>query len=268
LQNSSDDDIRKEFISPQGWYLGGKMHPPVIGLNMNYACYPKYPATDLRFRDCYEIYTPYVDGIAAAGGLPLPIPPLENSRLLEKFIDRLDGFVFTGGEDYPPEFYGKDPHPELKLAHPRRVQADIQLARQVLASKIPVLGICGGLQLINIAAGGKLIQHLDSVEAHRAPSFTQDAFHAVSLVGETALSAVFDTASMVVNSAHHQAVHPDYIGAGLRIAALADDGVIEALESVGKRFLLAVQWHPERMADDEHGRRIFTALISACYHHR
>jgi putative glutamine amidotransferase len=241
-----------------------KMQTPVIGLNMDYTCYPKYPATDPRFRDCYDLYAPYIDVIAAAGGLPLPIPPLEDFQFLEKYLDRLDGFVFTGGEDYPPEFYGEKPLPELNLAHPRRVQADIHLARRVLASKIPVLGICGGLQLINIAAGGKLIQHLDSADDHKATTFTKDASHAVTLVVDTALSAVFKTAHLIVNSAHHQAVHPDYIGTGLRVAALAADGVIEALEGVGKRFLLGVQWHPERMWGDGNQRRLFAFFIKVC----
>ena len=240
------------------------MQLPIIGLNMDYTCYPKYPATDPRFRDCYDIYAPYVDVIAGSGGVPLPIPPLENSQLLEKYLDRLNGFVFTGGEDYPPEFYGEKPQPGLTLAHPRRVRADIHLARQVIASKIPVLGICGGLQLINIALGGKLIQHLNPVENHKAISYTKDASHTVTLVGGTALSDIFRATQMVVNSAHHQAVHPHHIGAGLRVAALAADGVIEALEAVGKRFLLGVQWHPERLAGDGKRRRLFDFFIGAC----
>lgn len=240
------------------------MRLPVIGLNMDFTCYPKYPATDPRFRECYDVYAPYVDRVADAGGLPLPIPPLENSRLLEKYLDRLDGFLFTGGEDYPPEFYGENPQPELIPAHPRRVQADIHLARLVLSSKIPVLGICGGLQLINIALGGKLIQHLNPVEKHKAISYTKDASHAVTLVDGTSLSGVFKTSHLVVNSAHHQAVHPRHIGAGLRVAALAADGVIEALESVENRFLLGVQWHPERMAGNGGQRRLFDFFIRAC----
>ncbi|MEW6671301.1 MAG: gamma-glutamyl-gamma-aminobutyrate hydrolase family protein [Thermodesulfobacteriota bacterium] len=240
------------------------MQPPVIGLNMDYTCYPKYPAGDPQFRDCYDIYAPYVDMVAAAGGIPLPIPPVGNVQLLEEYLERVDGFVFTGGEDYPPEFYGEKPQPHLQPAHPRRCQADIHLARWVLASDMPVLGICGGLQLINIALGGKLIQHLDSVNTHKAASFTKDASHAVTLIGGTTLSAVFKTGRLRVNSAHHQAVHPDHIGTGLRVAALAPDGVIEALETVGKRFLVGVQWHPERMAEAEQGRLIFYALISAC----
>jgi len=231
---------------------------------MDYTCYPKYPATDPRFRDCYDLYAPYVDVVADAGGLPLPIPPLENSQLFEKYLDLLDGFLFTGGEDYPPELYGEKPQPELIPAHPRRVKADIHLARQVLASKIPVLGICGGLQLINIALGGKLIQHLNPVENHKAISYTKDASHVVTLVGGTSLSEVFKTSQMVVNSAHHQAVYPNHIGAGLRVAALAADGVIEALEGVEKRFLLGVQWHPERMAGNGDQRRLFDFFIRAC----
>lgn len=240
------------------------MRLPVIGLNMDYTCYPKYPASDPQFRDCYDIYAPYVDVIAAAGGLPLPIPPLGDAQLLEKYLDRLDGFIFTGGEDYPPEFYGEKPQPKLTLAHPRRVQADIHVARRVLSSKIPVLGICGGLQLINIAAGGKLIQHLDSAADHKAPSYTQDAVHTVTIDGGTHLFAAFETAQLVVNSAHHQAVHPDHIGTGLRVAALAADGVIEALEGVDRRFLVGVQWHPERMADEGNQRRLFASFITAC----
>lgn len=240
------------------------MHPPMIGLNMDYTCYLQYPATDPRFRDRYDIYAPYVDGIAAAGGLPLMLPPLENCELLEKYLDQLDGFVFTGGKDYPPELYGETPQPELDPAHPRRVRADLYLARKVLASSLPVLGICGGMQLINITAGGKLIQHLDSVESHRAVSYTKDTLHAVTLAGGTALSAICGATHLVVNSAHHQAVHPEHIGKRLRVAARAEDGVIEALESAGSRFLLGVQWHPERMADADHGRRIFSALVSAC----
>lgn len=240
------------------------MELPVIGLNMDYSVYPKYPATDPQFRDCYDIYALYADAVADAGGLPMPVPCLQRASLQEAYLQRIDGFVFTGGEDYPPRLYGEAPVSEIDPAHPRRVASDLELVRRVLAGPMPVLGICGGMQLINIAAGGKLIQHLPSAGRHKAPSRTRDAFHPVSLEAGTRLAALLGTGPITVNSAHHQAVCPDHVGKGLRVASRAEDGVVEALEATAERFLIGVQWHPERMADSASGRRIFSALVSAC----
>jgi putative glutamine amidotransferase len=239
------------------------MKAPFIGINMDYSSYPDYPATDPQFRDCYDIYAPYVDVVADAGGVPLLVPCLNNESLLGKYVELIDGFVFTGGEDYPSEFYGELSEPETTVCHKRRSQIDIKLVHLVLATGMPVLGICGGLQLINIAAGGKLIQHLKNADTHRATSHTHDAEHSVTIIKGTILASMFGVERLVVNSAHHQGVHPEHIGNGLRITAQADDGTIEALEPVEERFLLAIQWHPERIQDSEHCWRIFSAFIKA-----
>lgn len=240
------------------------MKPPFIGINMNYESCEDYRPSQPRFRDSYRIYTPYVDVIGKAGGIPILVPCLDNEDIRGEYVKRVDGFLLTGGDDYPPEAYHEDRRPETKVCHERRYTADLRLAKLVLAKGMPVLGICGGLQLINIVSGGKLIQHLETAESHRARSHTEDGEHHINIVPGTILARVFASTRIPVNSAHHQAVAPQHLESKLRVTAQADDGVIEAIESVERRFLVGVQWHPERIADAKHQKRLFGAFVRAC----
>lgn len=221
---------------------------PTIGINMDVTA-DGWPRMSLP--------TDYVDAVLEAGGRPCLVPAIEDEQLLRGEVDGVDAFLFVGGADYPASIYGEPTHPEAKAMHERRAAVDVILARLVLRRGIPVLGICGGCQLLNIALGGKLVQHLDRAEAHRGGTRHEVAF------GEgSRLALIFAADLIAVNSYHHQAADPAAIGRDLVVTARADDGTVEAVESTGPRFLVGVQWHPERL-DGAHRGRIFGALIAA-----
>lgn len=251
------------------------MKRPLIGINTDYETYrgrgssdADFPqgcgGKDVHFRDSYWVYTRYVEVICDAGGLPLLVPCLGNEDLLKEYLERVNGFLFIGGADYPPESYGEVPHPKTKVCDERRSAADFELAKLVLARRIPLLAICGGSQLISIASGGKLIQHLKTARSHKGYSLTMDREHFINIVPDTILARIFASTRISVNSAHHQAVHPEHLGPKLQVTAQADDGVVEAIESGEERFLLGVQWHPERIRDGEHKKKLLGAFVKAC----
>lgn len=209
---------------------------------------------------------PYVESIVEAGGLPLLVPP-SPKEVLQEYLDLADGVLFTGGLDYPPELYGQKPHPSVEEQARERVQSDMDLMRLTLDSPKPALGICAGLQLMNICAGGALVQHLDGAEAHKAEHMEKDSSHPAKVEKGTLLHRIFGQDEIVVNSAHHQAADPKGLGKGLKVSALAPDGTIEGLELAAparERFFLFVQWHPERIPDAEHRRKLFGAFVKAC----
>lgn len=193
----------------------------------------------------------YIDKVRQAGGAPVILPPVAAPAMLARQLEAVDGIVFVGGADYDPALYGKPMHPKVELVPKERQDYDLALCRAVLARRIPALGICGGLQLVNIAAGGTLRVH---VEGHAAGE------HKVAVEEGSALARVLQATALAVNSTHHQAA--DTPGTNLRVVARAEDGVIEALEAADARFLLAVQWHPERMQTQE-SARLFAALVRA-----
>jgi len=215
----------------------------------------------------YEVPDTYVNCIAAAGGLPLLVPCNGNRKLLDEYIKMADGFLFIGGPDYPPGWYGEKPHPKSNLIHPRRAGIDLYLARAALRRKIPILGICGGHQLVNIALGGKLDQHIPNAADHQPAG--QKGWkqkiprHAVQITGGRILRRLFGERKIIVNSYHHQAVASDALGRGLEAVAFDGDGIVEAIESSESRFVLGLQWHPERMPLRAHASKIFNALVKA-----
>lgn len=253
---------------------------PRIGLNMALTGVSKAPTGKLL------IGTAYIDAIAGAGGLPVPLAPQADVGLLAELLDGLDGICFIGGPDYLPAHYGGRVQRAEELMDERRDRFDCALARQVLEeTSLPILGVCGGQQLLSISLGGALVQDLRTEwkpHASQAPlphaggapaeKGSYRYRHAARLEADSLLERVVAAApgTFLVNSEHHQAVRPDAIGAGLRASAWAPDGVVEALEPApdsafakAGRFLLGVQWHPERMQEEEAQRRIFRALIEA-----
>lgn len=233
---------------------------PKIAINCDYD--PGKPGA--RFRRRATLYMTYVESVIEAGGLPLLVPPSPLS-VLKEYINLADGILFTGGLDYPPQFYGQKPHPEVMTLPRERAESDRNLMRLVLESPKPALGICGGLQLFNIASGGALIQHLSNAHKHKSVHEEKDAAHAVSVLPGTRLGKLFGARTIQVNSAHHQAADPLRLPAGLKVSAMAPDGTIEGLELADpKRFLVFVQWHPERILDAKHRKKVFKAFIDAC----
>ena len=260
---------------------------PRIGMNMDVAAVDGWPRM--------AVGAAYVDAVREAGGWPVLVPAVPEEADLRERVEEVEGFVFIGGADYPSFLFSEPPHPKVNLMHERRWNTDILLARLALERRIPVLGICGGCQLLCIACGGKIIQHLPGADAHLKADAQE-----VEIVGGRILRQLFGLGRITVNSYHHQAVDPAAPGRGLEVAARAADGTVEAIEgtahwasqeeedrglrgsrgcgSRGKapekhtasvscgaadRFLLGLQWHPERMKNEEHRRKIFGAFVEA-----
>lgn len=202
----------------------------------------------------------YVRAVQRAGGLGLILPPdeaaVEDPDLL---LDRVDGLILAGGADIDPAAYGAEPHPETRETWPDRDRFEIALARRALERDLPLLGICRGMQLLNVALGGSLDQHLpDSVsEVHRAVGGSFGEHHVRLEPGSLACGAA-GLEALVVLSHHHQGV--ERVGEGLRVSGWSvEDDLVEAIELPGKRFALGVVWHPEEDPDS----RVIAALVDA-----
>jgi gamma-glutamyl-gamma-aminobutyrate hydrolase PuuD len=230
---------------------------PLVGFNCRYESDAQHPV-----RDYVGHYVPYHRALVAAGALPAMVPVLDDRATLSLYLDRLDGFLFTGGRDVPPLAYGQEPHPETEECDPRRFACDRLLAQLVLERPMPVLGICMGTQLLNVVYGGTLIQHLETDVRHTAIEPGNDSFHPVVLEEDNLLLEILRVAELEVNSSHHQAV--DKPAPGLRVLARAPDGIVEAVEMTDRDFFLGVQWHPERIFERPEQRRLIEAFVSAC----
>jgi len=212
----------------------------------------------------------YCAAIIAAGGVPFLLPYSDNRSVIEESFRRVDGVLLTGGEDVSPNLYGAEAHPSVTDCDPVRDSIEIDLARRALAEEKPILGICRGLQVINVALGGTLIQDICSCyqteiqhSGKRFPEDWQKLVHPVQLIQGTRLAALLSAAAIQVNSLHHQAV--DRLAPGLVIAATAPDGIIEGIEAADHPFFLAVQAHPEVLWPDiAEWRRLFEAFVDAC----
>jgi putative glutamine amidotransferase len=212
----------------------------------------------------YALRKNYFAALAAAGALPMALP--HHAGLAEAYLDEIDGLLITGGAfDVDPSLYGGgDTHPSVILKA-GRTEFELAMTRGALARNMPVLGICGGQQLLAVALGGTLIQHIpDSIATsieHEQPNPRTERGHDVIIAPDTLLARIIGKPRMAVNSAHHQAVATP--GQGAVINALAPDGVVEGVEHPGHRFALGVQWHPE-YAVDPADPLIFAAFVQAC----
>ncbi len=183
-------------------------------------------------------------------------------------LDGLAGLLLTGGTDVNPALYGEAPHPETQPADDGRDALEIRLLKQALQINLPVLAICRGLQLFNVVHGGTLIQHLDNRNHEKRTDLPVSADnHTATVEPETKLAAIVGSGKIAVNSRHHQAI--GQLGEGLRVSAVSEDDVIEAVERPDKAFALAVQWHPEdRCMVDARDRRLFESFARAVEQHR
>lgn len=199
----------------------------------------------------YELERSYVDAVLAAGGLPILLPHADPA-VAGAYLALLDGLVITGGAfDVPPELYGEPPREGCGPTKPERTRFEKDLLEAALAARLPVLGVCGGMQLMNVVRGGTLHQDLarDLGLSHEQPPPKDVPSHDALVVPGTQLAALVGPASLPVNSTHHQAVRD--AGAGVLVSARAPDGVVEAIELPDLPFAVGVQWHPEAVARHE-----------------
>jgi putative glutamine amidotransferase len=216
-------------------------------------------------REYYEVPEEYVRSVIRAGGVPVLVAQTAPGAAADRLLDGLDGLLFSGSADLDPRRYGERRHPRATRLHPDKEASDVRLIRKALARDMPILGVCGGLQLLNVALGGSLIQDIPSqirgALPHRADREAPRADHAVLIRPGSLLRRILRVRRLGVNSSHHQAVHA--LGRGLRECARSRDGLVEAVESAAHRFALGVQWHPERLGRRRLHRRLFGALVRA-----
>jgi putative glutamine amidotransferase len=203
----------------------------------------------------------YVKAIEQAGGRPMLIPPSDEA--VEETLSAVDGLVFSGGSDLDPDLYEQEPHEETSGVVPERDRAELALLEAALASDMPVLAVCRGSQVLNVARGGDLVQHLPDVIGDDKHKHTPGTFadHDVTLEPGTRLAELLGEHAPV-KSHHHQGF--GRVGDGLRVAAHAEDGTIEAVEDPAHRFAFGVLWHPEEGQD----RKLFEELVAAAADYR
>jgi putative glutamine amidotransferase len=236
------------------------MPQPVIGLTLDREPAGGYSKTHAW----YALRENYCSAIVAAGGLPILLP--HEPERAEDYLGLIHGLVVTGGAfDVDPALFGAGTRHATVTTKDRRTRFELAVTRGAVARDMAVLGICGGQQLLNVALGGTLIQHIpDEVAAalaHEQPNPRTEPGHTVEIIAGTELRRITDRAELPVNSAHHQAVKS--VAPGLVVDAVAPDGVIEGIEDPRRRFCIGVQWHPEYLLSDG-DTRLFAAFVAAC----
>lgn len=252
---SRGSEVRRSPREPVENVDGSHRRHPVIGLT-TYLEQAKQGVWDVR-----AAFLPqqYFDAVTASGGIAVLLPPQPSSAdAAAAVLDGLDGLILTGGLDVQPELYGAPRHPLTDPARPERDEWELALYRGADARRMPVLAICRGLQLVNVARGGTLQQHLPEsmgTDRYRVGGGVF-ATNTVAVTHGTALAALIGDRDLAVHSYHHQGV--DRLGAGLVVSARTDDGLVQAVESTDGGYLVGVQWHPEENSED---RRLFSGLV-------
>ncbi|WP_456279252.1 gamma-glutamyl-gamma-aminobutyrate hydrolase family protein [Bacillus sp. AK128] len=218
------------------------MKKPIIGITGAYVKHNQH-------MEGVYVHHDYHRSVAANGGLPIILPYI-NSELAIEMIQLCDGIILSGGEDVEPSFYGEDPHIHLGATIPERDQVEITIAKYAIDHDIPLLAICRGVQILNVALGGTLIQDIpsqskDPIQHSQIVDRGRDT-HWVNITSSSRLYSIFGSEKLRVNSLHHQSIHT--LGKDLCVVAISSDGIIEAVEyTKPSRFTLGVQWHPESM---------------------
>jgi putative glutamine amidotransferase len=214
----------------------------------------------------FQLGEDYARALQAAGGLPLVAPYTEDPAYLDQILDGAQGLLLTGGDfDVDPALFGAEPHPALGTLKPNRTHFELALLERAEARGLPVLGICGGMQLMNVVHGGTLFQDLDSENPseveHQQVGPKKDAGHTVRVHGGGVLHGLWRVEEIGVNSTHHQAIRT--LAMGFAAECTAPDGIIEGFSRPQGAFYLGVQWHPESMADPRQAL-IYQAFVQAC----
>ncbi len=225
------------------------MKKPIIGIT-----------TDVK-DGCFSIEENYARSLVESGGIPFLIPSMAgNSYFLTDTIGSIDGLLLPGSRDMDPKFYNEEPHPRLKPMSLERTEFEFSALNLAVKSSIPVMGICGGMQLINVFFGGSLFQDIKAYIPEALPH-ENGATHRINVLKNTLLSTIVGADGFSAKSYHHQSVKQ--IGKGLKLCAETKDGIVEGIESEGKAFVLGVQWHPE-LEDTEVSRLIFSEFVKEC----
>lgn len=213
-------------------------------------------------RDRAFVFTTYIEALKRAGAVPVLVPPQPENAA--DVVEGLDGLLLAGGDDCDPSEYGEEKHPTCDPMDPQRQRNDLGLAKAAREHGIPTLGICLGVQVMNVAAGGTLIQDIESsvdTEINHASEPSDRHRHDVLIDAATNLGRILGAQELNVNSSHHQAV--GRVAEGLRVNSHAPDGVVEGLEDPAHPFYVGVQWHPEDMPGEASATAIFGAFVEA-----
>ncbi|MCC6793050.1 MAG: gamma-glutamyl-gamma-aminobutyrate hydrolase family protein [Thermomicrobiales bacterium] len=224
---------------------------PVIGITPS----PFVATTGAGELERYAIAACYVKAVLAAGGIPIVLPPQDGN--VESILELVDGLLFSGGADIDPAIYGdSDVHPTTYDIHPLRDRFELDLIKRAVEDDIPTFCICRGIQVLNVACGGTLYQHVPDQHTDAIPHRqgetghrNHESSHTVVAEPGSLLSAAYGATEIPVNSYHHQAVKD--VAPGLHASAASPDGLVESVEIPGKRFVLGVQWHPEMMFESD-----------------
>ena len=227
---------------------------PRIGITR--ALHPVKPAGDIP-----GYYEPYHARVCEAGGEPVDLRPGSGAPL-NILLDGVDGVLIPGGADINPARYGQASHPETAGINDALDELELPLIAAALERDLPVLAICRGQQALNVACGGQLLQHIDG-DGHRAHEGGESRFHDVTIMDGSRLGRLLGRLHARTNSRHHQAVTCDSIAPGFTVTACSDDGVVEAMESSSHRWVVAVQWHPERDEVKDDFRPLFDDFVRA-----
>lgn len=240
------------LVACAGCQTGGGAAGPVIGITSVYAVNKASgsASTSVNFA--------YVKAVAEVGGVPVVLPTVDDERIIERYIQELDGLVLVGGADIPPAAYQEQPHETVRVMPPQRYNSDRKLITQWLESGKPLLGICLGMQFTNVAAGGSLFQDIPS---QVGTEVKHRGYHTVRIEPGSLLADIIEPDRIRVWSNHHQAVKD--LAEGFKVIARSEDGVVEALERTEGGFGLFVQWHPEQTDDLTTRRAIYGALVQA-----
>jgi putative glutamine amidotransferase len=235
------------------------MAKPLIGIT------PNVRATGTTRGNEHVVLSAYVTMIAQAGAIPVIVPAVSSSDEAREVLSRLDGLLLTGGKDIDPKAYGQTARHPDRLATPERIASDFAYARATVESALPALGVCLGVQVMNVADRGTLYQHLPedlpTAQEHDDDEQGKSPDHEVMIEPGTKLRELLGIDRAIVNSYHHQSIAQ--VAPGWRLAARAPDGVVEAIERTDRPFYVGVQWHPERMLGSEITRRLAGALVDA-----